>query len=635
MKKFILVTLILSVLFSSTFSLSANAIPTEPEDKVIVSFESLSDEDLAEITADSDSYDVSVMIEFSYDKMDLSVVEDMELTERRATVAEYYKTRNEAIADDLNFDRLSVSYFAPYAELLYDDLEEYNYNSEYIYEISEDDRINRICVDVLDYTNDTESVRAYGDGREYSLSQALIDVGIENSTYTGEGIKVGTIDAGAPDITSHISNSITTYGSTFDNHCSIVTGVIGTVASGVELYCVGLGDLIIDMNTNWTIALNWLIGEKGVHIINISYGVLSSQLAELDDEDKAIYDMMSAHIDYVIDTTGCTIIKSAGNNGDKIGQPKYGLINSPGFSSNSVTVGSSSKDKLVSVFSSFICNTPQLNKPDLVAPGENLTPIPGTSDAQSGTSLSTPIVTGIVARLMQEYPTLKTRPILLKAVLMESCTKLTHQESELNYYAGAGLVNYANARDILADFDRSYYVLHEDIVTGLLFNPIIPAGETLRVRLCIGIDGVASIIDADEPTDINISQYTVSVKSTDLISTYTSVTFQSSTAYITYTNNTSSDMIVTVVVMPQTSGYTGEVVACTHNMESNHYHSYGSWTVYTSSMHRKYCSCGNHISEAHDFVSSGNVLVCSDCNYRKTTGGPVIEPWGIQTFDDE
>ena len=79
-----------------------------------------------------------------------------------------------------------------------------------------------------------------------------------------------------------------------------------------------------------------------------------------------------------------------------------------------------------------------------------------------------------------------------------------------------------------------------------------------------------------------------------------------------------------------------EWFSCTHNMEDNHYyHDYVNYQPYTASLHRIYCVCGHYTSGAHNFVASGNVLVCSDCNYRKTTGGPVIEPWGYREFGEE
>mgnify|MGYP003334399206 CR=1 FL=1 len=61
----------------------------------------------------------------------------------------------------------------------------------------------------------------------------------------------------------------------------------------------------------------------------------------------------------------------------------------------------------------------------------------------------------------------------------------------------------------------------------------------------------------------------------------------------------------------------------------NHFHEYGDW-VANGDVHERVCSCGDKISESHDYdnghvikeathVEDGEkVLTCSECGYQKT-----------------
>ena len=101
MKRIIGLFLMFSLLF--TVIVPIKAVETqELQDKVWVSFEKMSEIELFEITADRESYDISVAIRFSYDDMDFSEIEILEKTERRSAVKAYYKTQNEDIVQDFD-----------------------------------------------------------------------------------------------------------------------------------------------------------------------------------------------------------------------------------------------------------------------------------------------------------------------------------------------------------------------------------------------------------------------------------------------------------------------------------------------------------------------------------------------------
>ena len=152
--------------------------------------------------------------------------------------------------------------------------------------------------------------------------------------YTGDGVRVGTIESGTPNSTANLDSSLfTRLSTTTTTHSTWVTSIIGGtsgIAEDAHLYCIGLSDY------SFTECINSLIDDCDVNIINMSAGV----------NDNGFYDNYCKYIDYVVQSTYCTFVKSSGNNGPST-QPK---ITSPGCGMNVITVGSIAKDKNVSYY---------------------------------------------------------------------------------------------------------------------------------------------------------------------------------------------------------------------------------------------------------------------------------------------
>jgi serine protease AprX len=146
---------------------------------------------------------------------------------------------------------------------------------------------------------------------------------------------------------------------------------------------------------------------------------------------------------------GIVVVTAAGNNG-----PDACTISSPGISKKVITVGSSDDDVTVK-----ICGTSMKNfsgrgptkdciiKPDIVTPGTDIVSclapnvkntgsiVGGCYQSLSGTSMSTPMVSGAVALLLQKYPDLS--PDDVKYMLKTSATDLNYPQNR----QGWGLLN--------------------------------------------------------------------------------------------------------------------------------------------------------------------------------------------------
>ncbi|MFB9328206.1 S8 family peptidase [Paenibacillus aurantiacus] len=191
----------------------------------------------------------------------------------------------------------------------------------------------------------------------------------------------------------------------------------------------------------------WCIANRkryGIRIISLSLGGLAIGTCQDDLLCQAVERAVRA---------GITVVVAAGNNG-----PGRGTIESPGNSPSAITVGAVDDrrtivqaDDRISWFSSRGPAKGGLRKPDLVAPGESITSLraPGSVlDRElahqrvgkqyfylTGTSISTPLVAGAAALLLQRYP--KLSPGQVKASLKRRAFRLGYSRGAI----GSGEVN--------------------------------------------------------------------------------------------------------------------------------------------------------------------------------------------------
>lgn len=306
----------------------------------------------------------------------------------------------------------------------------------------------------------------------------------------GTGIKIGMLENSAPDFSNtqgvncfrHMideenpennkiinvfdlgyKDSHSTYGA------SLIVGKLGAykgVVPNAELYCAG----------TWSVSgykdkegIETLISE-GVNVINCSHYFSDSTAVSSNNQ----YGDIAKWLDHVAVDHHVSLVISSGNLGS-LGIP------SGNMSLNAIVVGNLdtkntldlSDDTLRMVYdkdgkevggycSSYSNNTMLPFKPDLIAPGQ-YTACPYSPSGGGGTSSAAPVVTGAVAQLMQADPYLKTRPDLVKALLLCGTTHMAQQSSQNNDVPamdrklGSGMLNVYNSYTALSSSSYPKY----------------------------------------------------------------------------------------------------------------------------------------------------------------------------------
>ncbi|WP_245863976.1 S8 family peptidase [Paenibacillus donghaensis] len=180
--------------------------------------------------------------------------------------------------------------------------------------------------------------------------------------------------------------------------------------------------------------IEWCVANRKklkLRILSLSFGGPSGTSCKDDPLCQAVELAVKA---------GLNVVAAAGNNG-----PGSGTVESPGISPAAITVGAVDDrrtvvqaDDRITGFSSRGPAPGGSRKPDLVAPGESIISLraPGSAlDRQlpylrygkayfvlSGTSMSTPLVSGAIAQLLQQNPSLRPRQV--KAILKRNAFRL-------------------------------------------------------------------------------------------------------------------------------------------------------------------------------------------------------------------
>lgn len=321
--------------------------------------------------------------------------------------------------------------------------------------------------DLVEYISD--------DARMTSLLNiAAQEVGarIANDTgYTGKGVGIAILDTG---IYSHqdlvrpknrivafkdfINNRQTPYDD--NGHGTFVAGVAagngylsGGKYRGIAPDASLIGVKVMDENgsgdsSDIIAGMQWVVNNKdkyNIRVLSVSLGAKPGSVTK--------FDPLAVAVDAVWDKS-IVVVVAAGNSG-----PRQNTITTPGISSKVITVGAVDdkrtieyEDDKMADFSSRGPVNRRLIKPDLVAPGVNISSLATNKEYRgtrleemsepyrnmSGTSVSTPIVSGAAALMLSMND--KLTPDEIKKKFMKNTYKMKVSE----YAQGSGILDISN-----------------------------------------------------------------------------------------------------------------------------------------------------------------------------------------------
>lgn len=321
--------------------------------------------------------------------------------------------------------------------------------------------------DLVEYISD--------DARMTSLLNiAAQEVGarIANDTgYTGKGVGIAILDTGIyphQDLVrpknrivafkDFINNRQTPYDD--NGHGTFVAGVAagngylsGGKYRGIAPDASLIGVKVMDENgsgdsSDIIAGMQWVVNNKdkyNIRVLSVSLGAKPGSVTK--------FDPLAVAVDAVWDK-GIVVVVAAGNSG-----PRQNTITTPGISSKVITVGAVDdkrtieyEDDKMTDFSSRGPVNRRLIKPDLVAPGVNIRSLATNKEYRgtrleemsepyrnmSGTSVSTPIVSGAAALMLSMND--KLTPDEIKKKFMKNTYKMKVSE----YAQGSGILDISN-----------------------------------------------------------------------------------------------------------------------------------------------------------------------------------------------
>lgn len=314
------------------------------------------------------------------------------------------------------------------------------------------------------YNNEDIDFISYDSKIHTIINKAGKTIGTDiiNSTgLTGKGITVAMIDTGIvmhKDLTYPINrivgfkdflkNSQKPYDD--NGHGTHISGLVASngVSSkgkykGIAPEAYILSVKALDNEGNGKVsdilsAIQWVIQTKNIYktrVLNLSLGTAAQYSERFDPLVKAANKAIE---------NGLIVVTAVGNNG-----PNQRSILSPSTSRHVISVGacndrrdSDIRKLTVPSFSSRGPTRDRVKKPDLLAPGVDIVSLSNTDltgyTSLTGTSMSAPIVSGVVALMLQKNPNLTHFEV--KRLLIESCTKIGVNQFE----EGAGVLNLNN-----------------------------------------------------------------------------------------------------------------------------------------------------------------------------------------------
>lgn len=254
--------------------------------------------------------------------------------------------------------------------------------------------------------------------------------------YDGFGIGVAVLDTGVCIENKDVGDRVWAFKDFVNNrevcyddngHGTHIAGIIGGNGinskgryRGIAPNCHFIVAKVLDEDGNGTVenvkhAVNWVIQYKlryNIKILNISIGMFPDAKTK---EQKELLEIVEKAWD-----SGLVVVVAAGNNG-----PETMSITNPGISPKVITVGAIRERRVQRYYSGIGPTKECVMKPELIAPGQKIISCKNERTgyiSKSGSSMATPVVSGVIALLLQKEPCLM--PIDVKIRLYEKAEDL-------------------------------------------------------------------------------------------------------------------------------------------------------------------------------------------------------------------
>jgi serine protease AprX len=307
---------------------------------------------------------------------------------------------------------------------------------------------------------------------------------LHQSGFTGRGVTIAVLDAGFVNVdvieslmplrqrggitATHDFVSGSDYVYDYHTHGTSVLsilagnlpGLIHGTAPGADYILLRSEDATTEYPVEedyWAAAAEYA-DSAGADVISSSLGYFTFD-DPLMDYSYSDMDGNTAFVTRAADmaaSKGILVVVSAGNERNK----EWLRIIAPSDGNSVVGVGAVNQDLSISAFSSAGYSADERVKPDVVAPGVNLTIQfePGMWHSGSGTSFSCPVISGLSASLMQAVPTASPTEII--SSLQKSSDRYNNPDTLYGY----GLPDFLKALRLLEDIKS--YIPEETITAG-------------------------------------------------------------------------------------------------------------------------------------------------------------------------
>jgi subtilisin family serine protease len=315
----------------------------------------------------------------------------------------------------------------------------------------------------------------------------------EERGLSGKGIRVAVFDAGFSGVDTHpafdhlrkngqikltkdfVGGGEDVYG--HSGHGTAVLSCIGGLYEGKRIGAAVDAEFILarternlrevkSEEDNWLAAMEWA-DQQGADIISSSlgYGKPRHTYADMDGEKTLVSRAAAMGV-----RKGMLVVNSAGNEG----AGKFHYISAPGDADSVLTVGASYPMLYFRMpFSSFGPNYNHVLKPEISAPGYVLAANKkGEYKPIGGTSFACPLMSGLAACLMQQFPEATNMDIKQKAMMAG------HTYPYFDYALGYGVFSIERALWETTTAAPTFETLIKGDTTWFLLDPVVVNRDT-------------------------------------------------------------------------------------------------------------------------------------------------------------